>query len=154
MKPIKNLLAISALFAVVACGEELPDPDNFSLDGRWETEYGNVIQVDGTDVSWVEFSAEDKYLQAALAQGFVTEDMPPIINLASTGTLGWTAERFLFAYNESEDGKVTVVHGEYVEAEVTLSLDGNTITTTGTAPDTFPEAFAGKSFSFKLTRVE
>lgn len=143
-----------AFFLAIACDSELPDPDNFSLDGRWETESGSVLEIDGTDVSWIEFSADDIYLLAAIEQGFFTEDMPPLVNISSSGSLDWTAERFVFAYNESEDGEITVLHGEYVDVELTLSLDGNTITTEGTAPDTFPEGFAGKTFTFKLTRVE
>ena len=151
MKLVKHFLSLVFTISLLSC-EEDPKPEIITLDGRWETEYGNILEIEGTSSSWIDLTIGDKYLHAAIEQGFVEETDPVIMNIVKTGDLSWTADRFVFAYNEAQNGEVTVVHGEYVEASLSLSQDGNTLTITGTAPNTFPEGFAGENFTFKLTR--
>lgn len=141
------------LCLLAGCGSDEPAPENFTLEGRWETQYGNVLEISGTSSSWVDLASGDKYFNAALEQGFIEETDPIIINIEQTGRLTWTANRFVFAYNEAQNGDVTVLHGEYVAVDLMLSEDGQVLTTTGTAPSSFPEGFVGGTFSFTLTRV-
>ncbi|MEQ8811312.1 MAG: hypothetical protein RIE59_19735 [Imperialibacter sp.] len=154
MKWSVYFFVMPVFFLLVGCGSDEPEPERFSLDGHWETQYGNILEINGSSSAWVDLTRGDKYFSAALDQGFIEEDDPVIIEIEPTGRLTWTASRFVFAYDEAQNGDVTVLHGEYVAVDLALSEDAQVLTITGATPSSFPEGFSGSAFSFTLTRLE
>ncbi len=149
MKNLRHVFLIFSGVFLLSCEKE---EEKQSIIGFWETSAGNIVQVYGDGARYDALISINSYLQAAIDQGFLTEETLVLQNIVENSNGTWTAETYRFSYTEDSEDGIVVTHGEFVEVTITLSEDGKTLYADGVYPDSFPTFLVGQAFDFEWTK--